>query len=89
MWLKRTNIQLICSLIEQKRTDKKTNMQNIYFKKLKRPVDEQIFGIRRMKWVYMWLKKNKYSDFGFKLQAIEELIYRMCVRAAYDKRTNM
>lgn len=34
-------------------------------------------------------KKNKYSDFGFKLQAIEELICRTCVRAAYDKRTNM
>lgn len=53
MWLKRTNIQLICSLIEQKRTDKRTNMQNICFKKPKRPVDEQIFGIRRMKWVCM------------------------------------
>ena len=64
-------------------------MQNICFKKLKRPVDEQIFRIRRMKWMYTWLKKNKYSGFGFKLQAIEELIYRTCVRAAYDKRTNM
>ena len=63
-------------------------MQNICFKKLKRPVDEQIFGIRRMKWVYV-VKKNKYSDFGFKLQAIEELICRTCIPAAYDKRTNM
>ena len=34
-------------------------------------------------------KKNKYSDFGFSSQAIEELIYRTRVRAAYDKRTNM
>lgn len=34
-------------------------------------------------------KKNKYSDFGFKLQAIEELICRTRVCAAYDKRTNM
>ena len=34
-------------------------------------------------------KKNKYSDFGFKLQAIEELICRTHVRAAYNKRTNM
>ena len=34
-------------------------------------------------------KKNKYSDFGFKLQAIEELICRTHVRAVYDKRTNM
>ena len=34
-------------------------------------------------------KKNKYSDFEFKSQAIEELICRTCVRAAYDKRTNM
>lgn len=34
-------------------------------------------------------KKNKYFDFEFKLQAIEELIYRTCVRAAYDKRTNI
>ena len=58
MWLKRTNIQLMCSLIEQKRTDKKTNMQNICFKKPKRPVDEQIFGIRRIKWKYMWLKRT-------------------------------
>ena len=49
MWLKRTNIQLICSSIEQKRTDKRTNMQNICFKKPKRPVDEQIFRIRRIK----------------------------------------
>ena len=58
MWLKRTNIQLICSLIKQKRTDKRTNMQNIRFKKPKRPVDEQIFGIRGMKWVCMWLKRT-------------------------------
>ena len=58
MWLKRTNIQLICSLIEQKRTDKRTNMQNICFKKLKRPVDEQIFKIRKMEWMYMWLKRT-------------------------------
>ena len=58
MWLKRTNIQLICSLIEQKRTDKRTNMQDICFKKPKRPVDEQIFGIRRMKWMCMWLKRT-------------------------------
>ena len=58
MWLKRTNIQLICSLIEQKRTDKRTNMQNICFKKLKRPVDEQIFRIKRMKWACMWLKRT-------------------------------
>lgn len=58
MWLKRTNIQFICFLIEQKRTDKRTNMQNICFKKPKRPVDEQIFGIRRMKWVCMWLKRT-------------------------------
>lgn len=58
MWLKRTNIQLICSLIEQKRTDKRTNMQNICFKKLKRPVDEQIFRIRRMKWMCIWLKRT-------------------------------
>ena len=34
-------------------------------------------------------KKNKYSDFGFKLQVIEELICRTGVCAAYDKRTNM
>ena len=46
------------SLIEQKRTDKRTNMQNICFKKPKRPVDEQMFGIRKMKWVYMWLKRT-------------------------------
>ena len=58
MWLKRTNIQLICSLIKQKRTDKRTNMQNIWFKKPKRPADEQIFGIRRMKWMCMWLKRT-------------------------------
>ena len=58
MWLKRTNIQLMCSLIEQKGINKRTNMQNICFKKLKRPVDEQIFGIRRMKWVCMWLKRT-------------------------------
>lgn len=35
------------------------------------------------------VKKNKYSDFGFKLQTIEELICRTRVRAAYDKRTNI
>ena len=34
-------------------------------------------------------KKNKYSDFGFKLQAIEELICRTCVHSMHDKRTNM
>ena len=34
-------------------------------------------------------KKNKYSDFGFKLQAIEELIYRTHVPATYDKKTIM
>ena len=48
----------MCSLIKQKRTDKRTNMQNICLKKLKRPVDEQIFGIRRMKWACMWLKRT-------------------------------
>ena len=58
MWLKRTNIGFMRSLIEQKRTDKRTNMQNICFKKLKRPVDEQIFGIRRIKWACMWLKRT-------------------------------
>ena len=58
MWLKRTNIQLICSLIEQKRTNKRTNMQNICFKKPKRPVNEQIFRIRRIKWKFMWLKRT-------------------------------
>ena len=58
MWLKRTNIQFMCSLIKQKGTNKRTNMQNICFKKLKRPVDEQIFGIKRMKWMYMWLKRT-------------------------------
>ena len=31
-------------------------------------------------------KKNKYSDFGFKLQVIEELICRMGVCATYDKK---
>lgn len=34
-------------------------------------------------------KKNKYSDYLFSSQAIEELIYRTLVRAAYNKRTNM
>lgn len=34
-------------------------------------------------------KKNKYSDYVFNSQAIEELICRTCVCAAYDKRTNM
>ena len=58
MWLKRTNIQLICSLIKQKRTDKRINIQNICFKKPKRPVDEQIFGMRRMEWACMWLKRT-------------------------------
>lgn len=48
----------MCSLIKQKRTDKRTNMQNICFKKLKRPVDEQIFGIRKMKWMCIWLKRT-------------------------------
>ena len=38
--------------------------------------------------VYM-AKKNKYSDYVFGSQAIEELICRTRVRAAYDKRTNM
>ena len=32
-------------------------------------------------------KKNKYSDFGFSSQAIEELICRTHVPAAYDKKT--
>ena len=64
-------------------------MQNICFKKPKRPVNEQIFRIRRMKMGVYVAKKNKYSDFGFKLQAIEELICRTRVPAAYDKRTNM
>ena len=35
------------------------------------------------------VKKNKYSDFGFKLQAIEELICRISVHVMFDKRTNM
>ena len=35
------------------------------------------------------VKKNKYSDYMFGSQAIEELICRTCVPAAYDKRTNM
>lgn len=34
-------------------------------------------------------KKNKYSDYGFKLQAIEELICRTGVHAICDKKTNM
>ena len=34
-------------------------------------------------------KKNKYSDYAFSSQAIEELICRTHVRAVYDKRTNM
>ena len=37
-------------------------MQNICFKKLKRPVDEQIFGIRRIKWVCMWLKRTNNQN---------------------------
>lgn len=48
----------MCSLIEQKGINKRTNMQNICFKKLKRPVDEQIFGIRRIKWACMWQKRT-------------------------------
>lgn len=34
-------------------------------------------------------KKNKYSDFGFKLQAIEELICRTGVHTVCNKRTDM
>lgn len=34
-------------------------------------------------------KKNKYSDFGFKLQAIEELICRTGAHAMFDKRTDI
>lgn len=34
-------------------------------------------------------KKNKYSDYAFRSQAIEELIYRTRVCAEYDKRTDM
>ena len=34
-------------------------------------------------------KKNKYSDYLFSSQAIEELICRTHVTAVYDKRTNM
>lgn len=34
-------------------------------------------------------KKNKYSDYMFGSQAIEELICRTCICAVYDKRTNM
>lgn len=34
-------------------------------------------------------KKNKYSDYVFGSQAIEELIFRTDIRAAFGKRTNM
>lgn len=74
MWLKRTNIQLMCSLIEQKRTDKRTNMQNICFEKPKRPLGEQIFGTKNKNMSVYVAKKNKYSDYLFGSQTTGEQI---------------
>ena len=72
-----------------KRTDKRTNMQNICFKKPKRPLGEQIFGTKNKNMGVYVAKKNKYSDYLFGSQATGEQIFRTSVCAVFGKRTNM
>ena len=72
-----------------KRTNKRTNMQNICFEKPKRPLDEQIFGTKNKDISMYVAKKNKYSDYLFGSQTTGEQIFRTDIRAAFDKRTNM
>ena len=79
----------MCSLIEQKRIDKRTNMQNICFEKPKRPLNEQIFRAKNKDMSVYVVKKNKYSDYLFWPQATGEQIFRTDIRAAFGKRTNM